>query len=197
MITHFDQLDLSKQYSYADYLTWKFQERVELIKGFVLKMCPAPNRIHQLIGGNLHTEFNNYLKHKDCDVYMAPFDVRLLDSKKTNIKNSTVFTVVQPDVCVVCDSNKLDVQGCLGAPDLVIEIISKGNTKHDLERKFELYQENEVKEYWIVFPTEQTISVFDLVNQKFQLRKMYSSDDIVPVNVLKDFSINLKEVFID
>ena len=160
-------------------------------------MCPAPNRMHQLIGGNIYTQFNIFLIRKDCDVYIAPFDVRLLDSKKTNIKNSTVFTVVQPDVCVVCDSNKLDVQGCLGAPDLVIEIISKGNTKHDLERKFDLYQENEVKEYWIVYPGEETVSVFDLVNQKFVLRKMYSNDDIVPVNVLQGFSINLQNVFIN
>ena len=144
MITSLDQLDLNKKYTYADYMSWQFQERVELIKGRIFKMAPAPNRKHQEISGNLVHFISTFLWKKKCKFYHAPFDVRLI--KEGN------DTVVQPDICVVCDLSKLDKQGCNGAPDLVVEILSSGNNRKELKEKFLLYEINGVQEYWLINP---------------------------------------------
>lgn len=149
MITDFNQLDLNKQYTYADYLTWTFDDRVELFKGWVKKMSPASNLSHQRISWQLTMEIGHFIREQSCDAFSAPFDVRLIGksrSKKAK-ENSSIYTVVQPDICVICDENKLDEKGCLGAPDWIIEIVSPGNTKKEVDDKFVLYQENKVKEY--------------------------------------------------
>ena len=194
MITKFSQLDLTKQYTYADYLTWQFNERVELIKGWVLKMSPAPSNKHQIISRNITGELYPSLKNTNCALYVAPFDVRLFNAKKSTTDNK-VTTVVQPDICIICDKTKIDDRGCLGAPDFIIEIISKGNTKKEVETKFDLYEENGVKEYWIVQQGDETVTVFDLVKGKYKFRKIYSNDSLIPIKILKNFEINLKEVF--
>ena len=128
-ITQLQQLDLiSGIYSYADYLLWKFEERVELFKGKIFKMS-APNRKHQEILGDLYLVMRNAFKAQpsegSCKVYIAPFDVRLPRQGKAD---DQVDTVVQPDLCVICDPKKLDKRGAIGAPDLVAEIVSPGNT---------------------------------------------------------------------
>ena len=194
MITKFSQLDLTQKYTYADYLTWQFKERVELIKGWVLKMSPAPSNKHQIISRNITGELYNSLKKTTCALYAAPYDVRLFEAKKSTT-DKKVITVVQPDICIICDKTKIDDRGCLGAPDLIIEIISKGNTKKELETKFDLYQENGVKEYWIVQQGDETVTVFDLVKTKYKFRKIYSNDSIIPIKILNNFEIDLKEVF--
>ena len=193
MVKDFDALDLTKQYTYADYLTWRFKERVELFKGWVMKMSPAPSSLHQRISMHISYRFMGYLNKSSCSVYSAPFDVRL-DALKSS-KNNAVTTVVQPDICIICDEKKVDIKGCKGAPDLIVEIVSKGNTKKELENKFELYQENGVREYWIVFQNDETINVFDLVNGAFKFRKTYSNDSIIPVGIFENFEINLADVF--
>lgn len=99
MITSLSQLDLNKRYSYAEYLTWQFQERLELIKGKIFKMSPAPDRSHQRTSMELSFQIRNYLSGKDCYIYTAPFDVRFPKSQGDENK----FTVVQPDICIVCD----------------------------------------------------------------------------------------------
>ena len=194
MITDFNQLDLTKQYSYADYLTWKFTDRVELIRGWIKKMSPAPSSYHQVVSGNLSFHIQKYLYKKECKVFVAPFDVRLINTKKSSDDN-IVYTVVQPDICIICDKNKIDKRGCVGAPDLVIEIVSKGNTKYEMETKFELYEEAGVLEYWIVGLGDETTTVFDLKDNKFQFRKIYSNDDKVPMGIFTDFSMDMIEVF--
>ena len=131
-ITKFSQLDLTKQYSYADYLTWQFKERVELIRGWISKMSPAPSTGHQSISSVFQGEIYSYLKKSTCKLFAAPFDVRLIDSKKSK-NNQQVVTVVQPDICVICDEKKLDERGCVGAPDLIIEIVSPGNSKKEMK----------------------------------------------------------------
>jgi Uma2 family endonuclease len=162
IVTNFSDLDLSKQYTYADYLLWQFSERVELIKGYIMKMSPAPNRFHQVVSRNITGCLLNSFKNHRCDLYIAPFDVRLpIASKKKNT------TVVQPDLCVVCDKSKLDDAGCNGAPELMIEILSPNNAKHDLDTKFKLYEEAGVLEYWIVEPVEKMLLVYTLINGKF------------------------------
>ncbi len=125
LITHFSQLDLTKSYTYADYLTWQFDERTELFRGKVRLMSPASKRVHHDVARDVGLPIMQYLRGKSCEMYHAPFDVRL--SKAPPNGDASIETVVQPDICVVCDPQKLDERGCLGAPDWIIEILSPGN----------------------------------------------------------------------
>ncbi len=193
MITDINQLDLTKSYTYADYLTWQFSEMVELIKGKIFKMSPAPSDLHQSISGNFHGIFFQILKKQKCKVFHAPYDVRLTRT----IKDEEVTTVVQPDICIICDQSKRDARGCNGAPDLIIEILSPATSKKDLSYKFDLYEEAGVREYWIVYPFEQIIEVFYLQNEKYQLIKKFFADESIPVNIFEGLEIDLKEVFED
>jgi Uma2 family endonuclease len=151
-------LDLSKRYSYADYLTWIDDVRRELYDGLVKLMTPAPSRKHQKISAKMMKIWGVYLENKQCEVYHAPSDVRLPKDKK-NITDKTIYTVVQPDIYVVCDLSKLDDRGCIGAPDFIIEIISADNQKRDIRDKFDIYQEHGVLEYWIVNPNDENVNV--------------------------------------
>jgi Uma2 family endonuclease len=195
-ITDLSQLDFKKQYTYSDYLTWQFSERVELIKGWIYKMSPAPRRIHQEVSVNLIGLLWSHFRLQDCKVYEAPFDVRL---KKTNQKNETYTdTVVQPDVCVICDNTKLDEAGCMGAPDLIIEILSDSTAKKDYNEKFNLYEENEVKEYWIVNPISQTIEAFSLVEGNFHSIGLFNQKDgakTVDSKLFPELKIELSVIF--
>jgi Uma2 family endonuclease len=191
MITDINQLDLTKQYTYADYLTWWFQDRVELIKGYVFKMSPAPSNSHQNICGNLYVSFFSYIKKRKYQIRFAPFDVRL----KRTIDDKEVTTVVQPDICVICNVALLDEKGCNGAPDMIIEILSASNRKHDVVTKYNLYEEAGVKEYWIVYPSEEMIEVYYLENNKYRLANKYLEDDLLPVRTLEGLVIDLKEIF--
>ena len=166
VITNIDQLDLNENYTYADYLLWQFTERVELIKGKIFKMSPAPSRKHQDISMCITLMLAKFLKNQGCKIYAAPFDVRLIDYKVSTSDNQ-IISVVQPDLCVICDSNKLDDKGCIGAPDLIIEILSPGNSNREMNIKFDLYQENSVKEYWIVNPTDEIVYIYVLENDKY------------------------------
>lgn len=190
-------LDFNKRYSYADYLTWMDDVRRELFDGFIKLMTPAPSRKHQGISFNLSGLFRNYLINKPCKAYYAPSDVRLpkVKSKKSD---QDIYTVVQPDLYVVCDLSKLDDRGCLGAPDLIIEIISPKNSQRDTKDKFEIYQSHGVREYWIVGPADETVNVFLLDESgKYQFKGLYAGDDKIPVNIFNgDLTIDLTEVFL-
>ncbi|WP_460673321.1 Uma2 family endonuclease [Larkinella ripae] len=193
-ITSLDQLDLTRQYTYADYLTWRVQERLELIRGYIWKMSPAPSRRHQQIVGNFYGLIWSHLKGKPCQVFMAPFDVRLPRTNK--ITNESIITVVQPDVCVICDPAKLDDAGCLGAPDLVIEVLSKGNTKKEMKEKFDAYQEAGVREYWIVQPEYSNVLVYRLMEEnQFVGQHPYDESDTITPLIFPDWCIDLHEVF--
>jgi Uma2 family endonuclease len=154
-------LDINKNYTYADYLNWSFDETVELIKGVIFKMAPAPSLKHQRTSTRLIGLLYNFFDKKPCNLFHAPFDVRL-PVKKNEISDEQIITVVQPDICVVCDEAKLEERGCLGAPDLIIEILSPGNSKKELQNKFEVYQESGVKEYWIVQPLDKYVTIYSL-----------------------------------
>jgi len=195
MITSLEQLDLSKQYSYADYLLWKFEEKIELIKGFISQMA-APTPFHQDISLELGRVFKNHLKatQKKCKIYHAPFDVRLIKNPQGKT-DKEIYTVVQPDLCLICDRSKIDQKGCLGAPDLIIEILSPSNSKTDLQDKFALYEENGVNEYWIVFPHEKVVQKFILKDEKYQFMGYYTTSNSISPLVLPDLAINLEEVF--
>jgi len=189
-------LDLNKRYTYADYLTWLDDKRRELYDGFIKIMTPAPSRKHQKISTKFTRIIDNFLSGRDCEIYHAPFDVRLYNGSK---KDEKIDTVVQPDICVICDLSKLDEKGCLGAPDFIIEIVSPGNSKKDVKDKFEIYQRYGVREYWIVNPNDENVSVFVLDEKgKYQLQSMYAGDDKIPVNVFNgELKIDLTEVFVE
>ncbi len=195
-ITDISQLNMQGTYSYADYLAWQFEQFVELIKGRIWKMSPAPRTIHQRVAWNLVLIIGNYLKLKDCKAFSAPFDVRLFDKKKSVKTNQEIFTVVQPDLCVICEKAKIDEYGCLGAPDLIIEILSPGNSKKEMRVKYDLYQESGVREYWIADPEHQTVQVFALNEQEiYQNRAIYVHDDVMQSYIFPDLKIDLTEVF--
>jgi Uma2 family endonuclease len=189
-------ISLDKRYTYADYLTWLDDKRRELINGFVHLMTPAPARKHQKILSKLHISIANYISDKNpCEVYFAPFDVRL--PKSNNAKNNNeIYTVVQPDLCVICDPSKLDERGCIGAPDLIVEILSPSTSKKDLTDKFRVYEVSGVKEYWTVNPNDENISVFVLDTKgKYQLSGMYAGDMKIKVSIFDDLEINLEHIF--
>jgi len=190
-----NEVDFSALYSYADYMRFEFEERLEIIKGQLFKMSPAPSRIHQGILTNIFGPIYNALKGKSCRVYTAPFDVRL--AKKTQ-DDSAVFTVVQPDLVVVCDPAKLDQRGCIGAPDIVVEILSPGNNKKELINKYEVYEEAGVKEYWIVSPSDKTFFRYILdENGKFQPIKLLTEGEEVTSSIIPNLKLTLEEVFQD
>ena len=174
-------------FTYADYYSWDDDKRWELIDGVPYEMS-APGRIHQKFSGNLFAVLHNFLRGKTCEVYSAPFDVRLYG------RGDRDTTVVQPDITVVCDNKKLDDKGCNGAPDMVVEILSESSTRHDTLIKFRAYQRAGVREYWVINPQTQTITVYLLESDKY-VAYMYSNEDKVPVNVLDGCIVDASEVF--
>ena len=172
-VTRFEDLDLTRQYTYADYLTWEFQDRVELLRGWIARMSPAPSRYHQKVAGNLHAVLHQALRQNRCELYIAPFDVRL---PRTGGGES----VVQPDLCVICDTAKLTDRGCTGAPDWVIEVLSPGNSKREMRDKFSLYEESGVREYWVVDPDHDAIQTYVLTNGVLLNGPVHYRDDEAP-----------------
>lgn len=192
-ITDINELDVNGTYTYADYLTWRFDEYVELFRGRLRRMSPAPKRLHQRIAGRIFSKIENYLERKRCDVYIAPFDVRLPKKGEAEI-----YTVVQPDICIICDPAKLDEQGCIGAPDTVIEVLSKGNVDRDINEKFSLYEESGIPEYWIVWPGEKTITCYQLDEKgQYKLSGEYADPGEIPVASLPGFSLQWEIIFED
>ena len=188
-------LDFKKRYSYADYLTWADDKMRELIDGFIKIMAPAASSKHQEVNGNLFAILHHFLKRNKgkCKIFPAPFDVRLpQNGEKANEK---IYNVVQPDICVVCDLSKIDKNGCIGAPDLVVEIQSFSTAKYDLTKKFDLYEASGVREYWVVYPYEEGIEVFLLQpNGKYDEGTKYDSGK-VPVFIFDGYEIDFKDIF--
>jgi Uma2 family endonuclease len=194
MITAINQLDFDKTYSYADYFTWQFDERVELYKGKISEMGPSPGTLHQKISGNLSVILWKGLKNNSYNLFYAPFDVRLLDKKKST-NDSEIFTVVQPDLCVICDEEKIDERGAFGAPDLVIEILSPGNSKKEMKYKFDLYEEAGVLEYWIVNPADKTVLIFILKENQFIGMHPLIEEDQIKSPLFPQLDFVLEEIF--
>jgi len=187
-------LDINKTYTYADYLKWTFDERLELIKGKIFKMSPAPGSVHQRLSFRLTLWIGNYLEGKPCELFSAPFDVRLV---RRSVDDKDIITVVQPDICVICDPNKIDLKGCIGAPDIVVEILSPGNNKTELQNKYEVYEEAGVMEYWIIHPVEKTFSKYILTDGHFQPSRILTIGDEVTTPILPGLIISLDNLFAD
>lgn len=179
-------------YTYADYLKFSYDEMVEIIKGKIFKMSPAPSSKHQVVSRNLCGLLFNHLKGKKCQFYNAPFDVILPVKGKDFMQSDHI---VQPDILVVCDPSKIREKGCFGAPDWIIEILSPHTTKKDIQDKFDLYEESGVQEYWIIEPKNNTVEVFVLENNEYKRVKAYVQDDVIACHTINDLEIDLKEVF--
>jgi Uma2 family endonuclease len=194
MVTQLQQLDLNKRYTFQDYLSWRFMDRVELLWGKIARMAPAPSMQHQKIAGTFFREISNFLKESSCQVFITPFDVRLV----TRLGDEQIESVVQPDIVVVCDSAKLDEQGCKGAPDLVIEILSPYSSTRDLKHKLKLYEEAGVQEYWVVDPHTGNVQVFlSDENGKYQSFYPVTAEDTLKSKTIVGLEIQLPEIFPD
>ena len=159
-------------------------------------MSPAPKTNHQLLVTELLFAIRSSLSHKQCKVFAAPFDVRLPLSSE--VQADQTENVVQPDLCVICDLSKLDDRGCNGAPDLVVEIVSKSSVKKDLHEKYDLYQQAGVKEYWIVYPNDLAVSVYTLDEEgNYQLYKPYTIGDKIVSKVFPGLEIDVEKTYGD
>ena len=179
-------------FTYADYLTWDEDERIELIDGEAVMMAP-PSTSHQLISGELFRQLANFLEGKKCLAIPAPFAVRLFE--REGDPPSNVRTVVEPDISVICDTGKLDDIGCKGAPDLVIEVLSPSTTRHDRFTKFNLYQRAGVREYWIVDPAGKSVQVFALEDGRYSAKDFGGPGDQLRAGIFEDCVIDLSQVF--
>ena len=195
-------LSRSERYSYADYCSWPQDQRWELLEGIPYAMN-APSRKHQALAREFLIRIGQYLAGKTCRVYGAPFDVRLVDSTADTIaSDERIMTVIQPDITVICDPAKLDRQGCLGAPDWLIEIVSPGSAQMDYIKKLALYEKYGVKEYWIVHPLDETLMVFRLDAPdetagplRYGRPAVYGSEDEGFPGQFPDLNIPLRELF--
>jgi len=177
-------IDYNRHYTYADYMTWIDDKMRELIGGIV-RLMSAPNTRHATTSGEMYVSMSNYIKkHKGkCKVFHAPFDVRL-PKRPEDIQDNKIDTVVQPDVCVICDLSKIDERGCIGAPDMVVEVLSPSSLQYDYVHKREKYESSGVKEYWVVAPLSKSVDVFILQsNGKYGKATTYEKGqtDSIPV----------------
>ena len=179
-------------YTYADYLTWQVAERIELIKGKIWKMSPAPSSYHQRMSTKLIYRLQGYFEDKSCEVFAAPFDVTFT---KAGESKEAAKTVLQPDLCVICDLSKIDQRGCNGAPELVVEILSPGNSRHEMKRKYAIYEEYGVQEYWVVHPEEETVQIYTLEDGIFRGHQPVFKEDTISSHLFPDFCVDLKDIF--
>lgn len=182
-----------KIFTYGDYLTWPESERWELIEGIPQNMTPAPSRTHQIIVVDLLRQISSFLVAKECEVYVAPFDVRLPEGEESD---GEIITVVQPDISVICDPEKLDRRGCRGAPDVIIEILSPATAAKDQIQKAALYEKHGVKEYWTVHPTDRLITVrLPDSEGRYGIPKLQEAKGLLAVKTLPGLEIDLDAVF--
>ena len=195
VITDINQLDVNGTYTYADYLLWRFKEQVELLRGKLFKMSPAPREIHQRVINEINLELRSFFRNKTCRVYPAPFDVRIPAKGTKGTTDNQIYTIVQPDLCVVCDLEKIDGRGCVGAPDLVVEILSPSNSRKDLKDKYEIYQEAGVPEYWIVDADDKAIYRYVLEGDTYIGLPPVSEGDVFSSRKFPEMKIDTKLIF--
>ena len=179
-------LPQERTYTIEDIYALPDGQRAELLDGQLYNMAP-PNTMHQRLSGRLYREIANYIvsKHGSCEVFSAPFAVFL---------NSDDRNYVEPDISIICDKNKLTDQGCNGAPDWVIEIISPSDPQRDYDIKLFKYRSAKVREYWIVNPLTHTVTVYDFEHGSGTNQYVFDAD--IPVCIYDDFSINIAKLLL-
>ena len=181
-----------QRYSYADYLTWDDDKRYEIIDGEVFDMITPPLS-HQLILGTILVQMANYFHDKPCELLMGPLDIALPDGSKCDDK---IFTVVQPDIMVICDPKKIEERGIVGAPDLAVEIISPETVRKDSIIKRELYERHGVKEFWLVHPVDRLIRVYKLgKNGLFGREEVYDDQAQIEIAQFAGLSVDCRRLF--
>lgn len=183
----------NKVYTYYDYLNFPNDEFVEIIDGKIFAMSPAPSRIHQELIMEISAELRNYIKYNkgQCKVYPAPFDVVLINE---NENENDSKNIVQPDISVICDKNKLNDKGCFGSPDMIVKIVSKFNPGNDYVKKLYLYEKYKVKEYWIVNPMKKNILVYTLTESGYNQPDLYTFNDKIKVNIFNNLEIDFNGI---
>jgi len=192
VITSLDQLDLNKQYTYADYLTWNINEKIELIRGRI-SADPPPQSIptEKDVLASLHAHLKTSLQNHLIFTYPATIGFKNTRTQTTG----TNEVIVQPDISIFCGKSKFGHDAVPCIPGWIIEILSPGDITYEMKDKFVLYQDNGVREYWIVYPVYLQVHVYDLVNEKYALRKIYLDDEKIPVKVISGFSIDASAIF--
>ncbi|MDR2490223.1 MAG: Uma2 family endonuclease [Spirochaetaceae bacterium] len=180
-----------RRWTYADYKDWDLApgERYEIINGEAYAMA-APNTSHQSMLMELARQIANYLSGKSCKVYPAPFDVRLFYEE-----DESDDTVVQPDISIICDEKKRGTEGCWGAPDFVVEILSPSNTASEMQTKFDLYRQAGVREYWVLDGSKKRLHAYRFEGGKIAAFASYGADDRAPVGIFSDLTIEIAPVF--
>jgi len=179
-------LPQERTYTIEDIYNLPEGTRAELIDGQIYYMVP-PGRTHQRISGEIFTDIKNYIRSSNgkCEAYAAPFAV-FLDKDETNY--------FEPDISVICDPDKLNSKGCYGAPDWIIEIVSPSNASHDYITKLYRYKVAGVREYWIVNPANQTITVYFFESEMFA--QHYTFDNAIKVNIYDDLEIDFSALIL-
>ncbi|MBD3268102.1 Uma2 family endonuclease [bacterium] len=173
------------RFTYNDYMTWAESERWELINGKAYNMTPAPNLEHQNMGGSIYRKIADFLEGKECEVYIAPVDVVLSDSD-----------IVQPDVVIVCDPNKLTKKNFQGAPDVVFEILSPNTAIKDRAEKRDLYERYGVKEYCLVEPKGRFVEKYVLAKSgTFAKSQIFGEKDRRALQSLPGFTLDIQALF--
>ena len=172
-------------YTIEDYFSLPEEKRAELIDGVFYDMA-STSVIHQLIAGQIFVQLNVFLRKKkaSCVPCIAPVDVQLDCDDRT---------MVQPDVLVVCDREKIRKSGIFGAPDFVAEILSKATRRKDMLVKLAKYAQAGVREYWLIDPDKQNVLVYDLKNMEFP--SIYGFDAKIPVTIFGgECKVNMRDI---
>ena len=185
--------ELDRKFNYSDYLTWLDDKRWEIIEGVVYDMSPAPSTEHQRISFELSGMLYDFLKGKQCQAFAAPFDVRFVEDK--NDADEVIENVVQPDIVVICEKSNIDKLGCLGSPDIVIEILSPATAYKDQTEKLALYERHAVKEYWIFNPDAKYVLAYCFEGAKYGKPEYLTESDTLKSTVLEGLKIDLSEIW--
>lgn len=157
-------------------------ERCELINGEIVYQA-SPNTVHQRLVRKMLTKISNFIEQKggSCEPFVSPFDVKLSSD-----------TVVQPDIFIVCDPDKVDDKRCNGAPDLVVEVVSS-NRNDDYSRKLKIYKEHGVREYWIIDPYSERTVVYQF--EEIISINIYTFDQVIPMGIYDgELTITVEEL---
>ena len=179
--------DKGQPLTYGDYLTWTDGKRWEILDGQAVAMSPAPTLDHQEVVGEVFVQLANQLRGKPCRPFVAPVDVRL---PRPGQSDDATDRVVQPDVLVVCDPDKLDRRGVRGAPDVVMEVLSPATAGIDHLRKRRIYESAGVREYWLVHPGDRTVLVYLLHDGSYGKPDVQTMEAPTPVQVLPEVQID-------
>ncbi|MCL2462110.1 MAG: Uma2 family endonuclease [Defluviitaleaceae bacterium] len=178
--------------TYEDLRDIDGDERYEIIGGKVIAMSPAPRTNHQRLQNYAYREFAKYFDGKACEAFTAPLDVFFLAGDESGLDDCK--NIVQPDLFVVCDKKKIIPEGCKGAPNFVMEILSRSTRKTDLSRKLPLYQDFGVKEYWVVDPDKRLLMVYQWEDGAYNMPDSYPFSAKVESRIFEGLSLDFSKV---